>query len=68
MNDTPMKQVSKDEFYAFVAARDLMPKVDENSLKRRYAVSHWEDRGRNRLGVSKSDMHAVDPTEFWVKS
>lgn len=62
-----MKQVSKGEFYAFVASRDLMPKVDENSLKGRYAVSHWEDRGRNRLGVSKSDMHAVDPTEYWIE-
>ena len=67
MTDTTMKQVSYDDFYAFVAVRDLMPKTDENSLKGRYTISHWEDKGRNRIGISKSDMHSIDPTEYWIK-
>ncbi len=63
-----MRQVTEAEFFAVIGPQDIYPRVDAASLRDREHVSHWEARQtREVVGMSRSDSHGVNPTQFFLK-
>lgn len=63
-----MRQVTEAEFFAVIGPRDIHPRVDAASLREREHVSYWEVRQTHEVvGMSRSDSHSVNPTQFFLK-
>ena len=60
-----VKKVSKSDFYAKMIM-DVMPRVDESTLKGRFFVSYWELRNREIIGKTISDSWGIEDGEYFL--
>lgn len=62
-----MRQVTYDEFFKVVNPLDVMPSVDESTLRDRVHVSHWKIQStRELVGTIKSDSWGIDKSEYFL--
>lgn len=63
-----MIEVTKNEFFAVIGKRDVMPRVDQSTLKGRHHTSDWETPRRDRIGKSVSDSYGSEPSRFYLRA
>ena len=60
-----MTDITQTEFMETIGQMDVMPKVDESTLRDRFHVSYWKLRNRVVVGKSISDSWGIKPTVYF---
>lgn len=61
-----METVSRDTFFKVIGPMDVHPRPGD--MKGRFFTSQWETPNRTVVGISISDSHLAEPTEYRLAS